>query len=184
MHASQTPRARSLALEVRRVLLPSIRVRIGRLDVRARLAPLAPASRGVLHRLRRGGRLPAPPKAERARSGAPKVHARHALAEASSAAAAAPPRFARWPTGARRGRGRLGLAAVGDGERRGEDVRRVDVVRLAAVPRDAVHADLDFRRVAEVRFVEVLGRDLEGGELGEGGGRAEAALFDVLDFVV
>ena len=35
-----------------------------------------------------------------------------------------------------------------------------------------------------MRFVEVFGGDLEGGEFGEGRGRAQAALFDVFDFVV
>jgi hypothetical protein len=60
----------------------------------------------------------------------------------------------------------------------------VGLVSLAAVARDAVGADFDFGGVAEVHLVEVLGGDGQGGQLGEGGGRAEAAAFDVLDGVV
>ena len=59
-----------------------------------------------------------------------------------------------------------------------------EVVALAAVPQNAVRADLDLGGVAEVRLVEVLSGDGERCELGERGGRAEAPVFDVGDFVV
>ena len=66
-----------------------------------------------------------------------------------------------------------------------DDVRRgLDVVRLAAVARHAVHTDFYLGRVAEMRFVEILGADVQGRKLGVRRGGTEPSSLDVFDLVV
>ena len=62
--------------------------------------------------------------------------------------------------------------------------RRIDVVCLATIPRDAVDAYLDLGWIAKVGLVEVLWADVERGELGQRGRRTQAALLDIFDLVV
>lgn len=65
-----------------------------------------------------------------------------------------------------------------------EGGRGFSVVGFASVPRYAIYTYLDFGRVAEVRLIEVLGRNVERGKLWQRRRRPQAALLNVLDLVV
>jgi hypothetical protein len=70
-------------------------------------------------------------------------------------------------------------------QRRIEHVwRRLYVVRLPAISRDAIDADFDFGRISKMGLFQVFGADVERCEFGIRRRGAKATLFHVFDLII